>query len=299
MGKIKILTGISLGAILSLLGAGIVLASPSVLSIQTLPAFENTNNFKISCTTDGTTAQFSYSKNGGGFTNFGPAINVPTNPGGCIVQVDSSVVNDQTNYSFKVNVDGSDSSTTSTTYDISGPSPVSGYYKETAGTDTFRLHWRNPSDSDFAKVIIYRGVTPDFSADSGHEIAQVLGGANSDMTFENHVPDPTKTNYFSIRAVDMAGNSSSLVGDVTTTTATPTPSAGGTGTVQVLPKEQGTGGSVLSKETSASAEPTAEPLSTTQAKAAPFGLSRNKIIGIGALAILLGLAAYFFTRRGK
>jgi len=268
-------------------------AFASVLTIQTLPSYVNTNSFKLSCTTDAATAQFSVSKHGGAFTNFGPLIDTTVNP--CIVQVTSSEVNDQTDYVFSVN----GGPTTSTNYDISGPSPVSGYYKEHVSDGFNKLHWTNPHDTDFSQVVIYRGDTPDFSADSSHEIGRVAGSPNSDMTYDDHYsPDGNKTHYYDIRAIDQAGNSSSLVGDgsTTTTTSTPTPAAGG-GTVQVLPSEQGVGGSVLSKETSPSAEPTTEPLGTVQAKATSSGLSRNRIVGIGALAVLLGLLVYFFTRK--
>ena len=76
------------------------------------------------------------------------------------------------------------------------------------------------------------------------------------MTYDEHQPDPTKTYYYAFRAVDNAGNSSSLVGDSGTTVlgvstqATATPKAGGSTTI-VLPKETAQG-QVLPESTEAS-----------------------------------------------
>jgi len=216
--------GLTVGGLASLALAAPVFAS--VLSIQSLPGYINTNNFKLSCTSDGGSVQFEVSKNGGAFTAFGPAIDTDADP--CIVQVDSSVVNEQTSYTFRAG-----GKETSTFYDTSGPSPVSGYYKERISDGAYKLHWRNPGDTDFDKVVIYRGDTVDFSADSGHEIARVSGGSNSDMTYEDHfAPDSGRTYFYAIRALDHAGNSSSLAGDGGTTVttvssqATPQPASG-------------------------------------------------------------------------
>lgn len=274
-----------------------------ILSIQSLPSYITTNSFKLSCTTDGTTAQFSYSKGGGAFTNFGPAINVPTNPGGCVVQVDSSVVNDQTSYAFKVNVDGTDSGTTTTFYDISGPSPVSNYYKERINDGLYKLHFHTPSDSDFDKVVIYRGDAAGFSADAGHEIARVAGGANSDMSYDDSfAPDAGKTYYYAIRALDHAGNSSSLVGDAGTVQGTPGPAVAGASTtrgtfgrVTILPEEGQ--GEVLPAAT-VSPAPTETPVSEAGASAGILGgLSPAKklALGLGVLA-LLALGYYLYKK---
>lgn len=290
-------------AIIGLIGAvviGLFVVRPvsaSVLAIQSLPSYITTNNFKLSCTSDGGSVQFSYNKNGGGWINFGSAIDTDTNP--CVIQVDSSVVNDQTSYVFAANGVQSNS----TFYDISGPSPVSGYYKERTSDGSYKLHWKNPGDSDFDKVVIYRGDTVDFSADSSHEIARVSGGSNADMTYDdNFTPDSSKTYFYAIRALDHAGNSSSLVGDgsttTTTTTTTATPKAGG-GKVTVLPKEQGTG-SVLGTETTPTAQP--EASQTPQASAGAFNLFTwimgHKKISLGVL-IIIALLGYYALKARK
>lgn len=291
--------------------AGLFIAAPvsaAVLSIQSLPGYISSNNFKLSCTSNGGPVQFYVSKNGGAYVAFGPSINTDTQT--CVVQVDSSVVNDQTTYKFKAN-DVEQSSATE--YDTSGPSPVSNYYKERINDGMYKLHFHTPSDGDFAKVIIYRGDTVDFSADAGHQIAQVSGGANSDMTYDDSfTPDPNKNYFYALRALDKAGNSSSLAGDgsttstSSTTTSTPGPvgSVLGSNSTKVvqLPKE----GKVLGEE--ASPSPEAQSVETAKtgvvdqinqfANTTPEPLKwilTHKKVSIGIVLLLLALV-YSFRR---
>jgi hypothetical protein len=277
--------------------------SAANVSIVQLSEYTSSNSFKLSCsalTDPGSTAQFSFKKEGGSYSNFGSVINLDSEV--CQVQVTSIQVDEQTKYYFKVDVSGAGSAETSTFYDISGPSGVSNYYKEQVGSGFYKLHWKNSEDSDFSKVIIYRGETADFSADASHEIAQVSGGAGSDMTYDEHQPDPNKTYYYALRAIDKAGNSSSLVGDAGTTTgASPIAgsgsvagvSTGGSGGVNVLPVEEG---EVLGDE----GTPSPEAVSTEGVLGGiGAGLStlQKAGIGLGILVVLLGI--YFFAKRNK
>lgn len=301
MQKIKFILAVMFAGLMTIVGPKTVSAA-SFASIQTLPGYINNNNFKLSCTSDGSTAQFYYNKHSAGWVAFGGSIDLTSNQ--CVVDVNSSQVNDQTDYLFKVNVDGMDSSSTSTFYDASGPSPVSGYYKERTSDGSYKLHWTNPGDSDFDKVVIYRGDTVDFSADAGHEIARVSGGSNSAMTYDdNFTPDANKTYFYAIRALDHAGNSSSLVGDGSTSviTITPSPVPGG-GKVTILPKE---GGSVLGTSTKSkvSPSPSVSPSASPEAQAqASFNLltwiSGHKKISLGILIVLV-IAWYFLSKRKK
>lgn len=291
-----------------LLVAGLFVAQPvsaSVLSIQSLPTYINTNSFKLSCTSSGGVVQFSVSKHGGSFVNFGPAID--TSVDACIVQVDSSVVGEQTDYTFSAN-----GVTTSTIYDASGPSPISGFYKERISDGMYKLHFHTPNDGDFSHVIIYRGETGDFSADAGHKIAEVNGGADSDMTYDDHfTPNAGKDYYYDIRAIDKAGNSSSLAGDGTGTTyvevlgesTSPTPSSG---TVINISKEKATG-SILGAE--ASPEPSSEASGSqivndsvlnTNPGALKWVLTHKKIsLGILLLVTALISGFFYFKRKNK
>lgn len=294
-------------SLLSSLVALVVLAAPVSAftpTIMTLPSYINNNSFKLSCTASGTSAQFYFRKEGGSYSAFGSALDLTTTS--CLVQVSSSEVNDQTKYYFKVIVDGVESSETSTTYDTNGPGNVSGYYKDGLG-DGFRLHYHTPSDSDFDKVIIYRGDTSGFSADSSHEIATINSSTNSDMTYEDHFGVVAgKTYYYVIRALDHAGNSSGLVGDSETTTTTSTVTTGnvlGASTktsskVTQLPKE----GSVLGSENTPSSEPSAVSTTASEEATAKTGLfnwiSSHKKISLGVLA-LLALVFYFLKTSKK
>lgn len=290
MPKIKILNTL-LYALIAILLAAPKVASASVLAIQSLPTFINTNNFKLSCTSNGGAVQFEVSKHGGTFTAFGPSINTDSNA--CIVQVDSFVVNDQTDYVFRAQ-----GFTTSTTYDVSGPSPVTGYSKERVSDGEYKLRYHTPSDTDFTQVVIYRGDTVDFSADASHEIARVAASPNVDLTYSDHfAPDSSKTYFYAIRALDHAGNSSSLTGDGSTTKTVlgASTSPAGTGnTVIVLPKS-GTQGSVLGSDTGAMASPSgdstpiSEAIINTNPGVLKWILTHKKVsLGIALVLLVLG-----------
>ncbi len=268
----------------------------SVLSIQTLSSYINTNNFKLSCTSDGASAQFYFKKEGGSYAAFGPAIDLASST--CLVQVTSSQITEEAKFYFKVNVDGVDSTETSVIFDNSGPSPVSGYYKDGL-SDGFRLHYHTPGDSDFDKVIIYRGDVSGFSADSSHEIASIGGSTNSDMTYENHFSiDSTKTYYYLIRALDHAGNSSALVGDVSTTTqvlgATNAPVSK---KVTILPKEGGAGSILGAESTPGASSETATGSVNTNPGLLKWVLTHKKISG--GVGLILLATAYLLYRRSK
>ncbi len=266
------------------------------ISITQLPSYINRNDFKLSYSCLGcTSVQFYVSKHGGSWAAFGP---VMTDASGQ-VQVTSSQVDEQTDFSFKVVDSGViGEAVTSTIYDTSGPSSVSGYSKDRIDADTYKLHWTNPSDSDFAQVIIYRGDTSDFSADSGHEIARVPSGAGSPMTYDdNFSSDASKTYYYALRAIDKANNSSGLIGDGGTVYASPAPAVAGAATgikTVVLPK-----GEVLGGE--ASPEASSSPASTTGAQEGILsgvgGLSTTKKVIIGLALVLLGVVSYSLLKR--
>jgi hypothetical protein len=287
-------------ALISALGGLILAATPVMatnISITQLPAYITSNNFKLSYSCLGcTSVQFYVNKHAEGWVAFGP---VMTDASGQ-AQVTSAEVNDQTDYSFKITDIGGAESITTTYYDISGPSPVGGFYKERVSDGEYKLHWTNPGDSDFDKVVIYKGGEAGFSADGSHEIARISGGSNSDMTYEdNFTPDASKVYYYAIRALDRAGNSSSLVGDAGETTqvlgtsATPTPES----EVTSLPEEKATG-SILGSE----ATPTPSAVATNEgAVAATAGalgwiLTHKKISGVVGL-VLLAIAYYLYRAK--
>ena len=302
--KNKLTTSLILG-LLMLFGVVIPAKASTVLAIQTLPSYINTRDFKLSCTSDASSVTFSVSKNGGSPVNFA-TLNPTATP--CQVQVTPAQIDEEATYTFAV-IDGSLLRSTSTIFDNSGPSSVSGYYKDGL-SDGYRLHYHTPSDSDFDKVIIYRGDTPDFSADSSHEIATVNSSPNSDMTYEDH---SGSGKYYNIRALDHAGNSSALVGDgggTVTIVTTGTPSSTG-GNVTIFPKEAGAG-SVLGTEATASPTPELGSPQPDQggvvnqinqfANQTPNPIKwilTHKKISIGIALILFGIAYYLYRMSKK
>lgn len=285
---------------LFLTNAESVLAVTPKVSIQDLPSYVTSDNFKLSCTAlGGSSAQFSFKKEGGSYQNFGSAINLNDSP--CQIQVNSNQINDQTKYYFKVTLDGGVSDETITTYDFAGPSPVTGYKKDDGGNNTIVIHWKNPESEDLSKVIIYRGETVDFTADSNHEIATVTGLPNSEMTYSVNVPDTTKTYYYSIRAVDKAGNSSSLVGDgnssVTSTVVTQNPAKSGSGAVTTLPKEEVPSGQVLGEELSEDNATPEGDVSLVEKITTQIPSNKGLYIGLGL--VVLAVILYSFFKRAK
>jgi hypothetical protein len=304
MQKNKVITFlISLLLGLGLLVRPVVAGITPEVSISKLPSYFNINSFKLSYSAISSdpasiSAQFYFRKEGGSYVALGPVISGASGQ----VEVTSSQISDQTKYYFKVEITGA-SDETSSFYDISGPSPVTGYYKDTIDNDDFKIHWRNPSDTDFSKVVIYRGETVDFSADNQHEIARVSGSSNSDMTYDEHTPDPNKIYYYALRALDKADNSSSLVGDgsTTVTVITPVPSQNGSSKVTILPKEST--GQVLGEE--ANLETVDNPSATETpngiiGKVVKFAKDRTKItVGIIALIITIPVLYFYFLSKRK
>ena len=298
MQKIKIATSLLLGSLFSLLWAVPVYAAS--VSIVSLPEYVTVDHFKLSCTAlGGSNAQFSFKKDGGSYSNLGSSIDLTSSQ--CLVDVTSAQIDSQAKYFFKVNVNGEERET-STTYDVSGPSAVRDYGKEKIGNTTYRIRWTNPGESDFAQVIIYRGEAPDFSANDSTKIAQVGGAPDAQKEYIDNGVSPDKTYYYIIRALDKAGNSSSLVGDTTTTTVlgtstTATGGQGGEGTVRVLPTEEEPEGEVLKESTEQAPAEEAGPVKEAVDEAVTR-ISTNRTLTWAAIAAFaLGLLSFFFFRR--
>lgn len=304
MQKIKIALSLLISSIFGLVFAAPAFAA-SVVQIQSLPGYINYTDFKLSCTTNGGSAQFYSKKDGGSYTAFGPAIDLTVNP--CQVQVTGTQFGSEGKFWFEVIVDGTPSET-STTLDTTAPGGVSDFGKErmNAGT-TYHVHWKNPLDTDFVKVFIYRGTEAGFSADDSHKVAEVGGNPGDTQSWDNGSLDPTKEYFYVIRALDHAGNSSGLVGDqgpttTVTTNATPKPGISGNGQVTVLPNESGTG-SVLGTAVSPSPKATLAPTEAQTPQTSTGGLL-NWILGhkktsLGVLIALLlgGYGLYYFQKR--
>ncbi len=289
-------------------------AQAANLSVQitTLPEYKNTPVFKLSYTAlqrngDPIQAQFSYRKEAGSYQVFGSLLNGETGS----IEITTAIINEQGKYYFKVvATSGGESaeSETSTTVDWSNPQAPTNYRKDRAGTNAFKIFWKNPDSSDFYKVFIYRSDKRDFTADSGTKIGERGGAPNEDMNYlDDSLPWSGET-YYALRALDKAGNASDLVGDGGSTTyveVSPSPGTKAVGEIQPLPVAGGgTEGKVLGEGTESSPAASTEP----QAGAQPAGTSTGATNGLGggskliwflAGLGLLALAFYFFSRRSS
>ena len=228
-------------------GVAGVLAIADHVEISDLPAYTKEDHFDLSYSAfseGGVNVKFFYRKDGSSYTQFGPTLGTPS---GTVGVTSSQLNEDQVKYFFKVELNGATSDETSVTLDRSGPSPVSDYSKEVLSSTHVKLHWRNPNDSDFWKVVIYRSTSSEFTADDNTKVAEIVGPRDAVMQWEDAGQEAGKTYYYAIRAVDSAGNGSSLVSDVDAQvlgTSTGESSVGGEEIVTILPSD-GTGGSIL------------------------------------------------------
>lgn len=277
-----------------------VKAAP-VVYIQSLPGYINYTDFKLSCTSNGNTAQFYSKKDGGSYTAFGPSIDLAANP--CLVQVNGSQFGSEGKFWFEVVVDGI-SSETSVTLDTTAPSAVSDFGKDrTNGGTTYHIHWKNPSDTDYSKVFIYRGTEAGFEADDSHKIADAGGNPSDTMSWDDNGLDQNQNYFYMIRALDKAGNSSSLVGDAGITTNTQVLGASAAPVakkVTILPKEKATGsvlGTVASPVASATPEIT-QPINTNPG-AIKWILTHKKISGVVVLVLLAAAYGIYHFKKNK
>lgn len=281
-----------------------VLAIAPQVSISEPGEYVNYNIFNLSYSAlsddpGAITAQFYFRKESGSFTAFGPILTGASGQ----VSVGSDQVNDQTKYFFKVEINGgAGADETSTIYDSGGPGSVQNYWKEKVAPGFYKLHWKNPSDSDSHRVFIYRSDQTSFTADASHKVGEVGGTPNAEMTWENTTPDASSEYYYALRVVDKAGNSSGLVtdapGTVTATSVlgtTTQASTGGSSQVSQLPKEE-----VLSETTDStggvtpSPEPTRRVLIPTQVLEKIAGDGKGGLIAAIIGVILLLASGYYF-----
>lgn len=298
----KKLFSILLSAALTLFVATSVGAYSPVVYIEDLPEYTNTDTFKISysaLSSSDVTAKFYVRKDSDStWREFGGTI---TGASGQVQVGGSQIYDGDGLYRFKVEISGA-SAETDTRIDRSGPSPVSNYWKEKVAGGFYRIHWTTPGDSDFSRVFVYRSDKPEFDANGTTKVYELGGPTGKDMTWDNVGLDSTKEYYYAIRAVDKAGNASSVVADnYSVTYVTPAP----TGGVTQLPKEEikeEEKGDVLGKDTDESNEPTPTSEENVFQKVGRFAKERTKItVGIAfvVLVVLYLLYRKFFKKENK
>lgn len=240
-----------------------VMASDLTVKMTKLPDYVNYTNIKLSYTALQVTnqpvqAQFSYREKDGTWRTVGSAINGSSGS----VETDSSQINKETTYEFKVvtTSNGETSEDQATTiFDLTPPAPPSDYGKERINPTTYRLTWKNPDNDDFSAVYVYRSDTQNFTADKGTLVAQMAGAKDAKVVWENGSVESGKDYYYALRSVDKAGNFSNLIGDggsITTIKTTPSPTVRQVGEVKLLPKEDNSsGGQILGGSSDVSPAP--------------------------------------------
>jgi hypothetical protein len=302
MQKIKRILGLVSGLIMaSIIFVKPVMAISPTVTITELSEFTVTNNFKISysaLTSDPSaiSAQFYFMKEGGSYQAFGSAISGASGQ----IEVTANQMDEQMKkYYFKVEIAGA-SEETSTFYDASGPSPVNSYWKERISSSLMRLHWKTPSDDDFSRVFVYRGEVSGFTADGSTKIGEVGGAKDIEVSWDNIV-DSDKEYFYALRAIDKAGNASSLVGDagvIAGSVQGESTSLEEKAVIIPVEKTEEPEGQVLPAETEAPKTLGKEVINIAQ-DIAQFAKDRTKItvgIGLGMLAII-GLIVYFFKKK--
>jgi hypothetical protein len=283
---------------------GSVFAFANTVKISKLPEYIKHDNFKLSYSAlseSSVPVQFFFRKEGENYVPFGPVFYEASGQ----IQVGGVQIDEQVKYYFKVEINGGTTSDeideTSVIYDHSGPSPVQSYWKEVIGGSHNRLHWKTPVDSDFSRVFIYRSDSLDFTADPSTKRGELGGAPDQEMTWDDVGLDSSITYYYALRAIDKAGNSSSVVADpeVTATVITEevvTESEAGEEVI-LLPSGEGEG-RVLGEEEDIEEIVVDEPETAFgEAVDTLTGTTKGRIAAISAFVV--GLILYFITKRRK
>ncbi len=190
-----------------------------------------------------------------GFTQFGgdQVLSSGGNTGNCAVN--SSLITTEGTYSFQATAQAGADSATSAAVDVeykkTGPGDPVNYSKERPSDCVYKIKFRTADDSGkTVKVKLYRSDSTTVDASSVSQVDSISIGSSTDGQFENTVSDCGKTYYFGIRAFDLAGNGSNMVGDSIdkTNVIVPTGAAGGAGVSGAIPVGRGQG-QVLGEET--------------------------------------------------
>lgn len=253
------------------------------------------------------------------FVNFGSLITLSNGGNTNFCQANSGIVNQNDfTYQFRVTANGSagnvQSNIVSVKFNNQTPGTPVNYNKTKPDNCTYKISFRSANDSGkTVKVVLYRSSETSFSVDSAHQVNTLNIGSDTDGFMTDNVSPNCSTEYFYvIRAFDVYGNGSGVVGDssVTTTTVIPASNAAGA-TIQGAIPVGGAGGQVLGEGTKAaekevlgteSAKPTATP-KKEEVGQNPVATATNWVLGhkkISFLTLLvLGAIAYYLYRRYK
>ncbi len=220
-------------------------------------------------------------------------------------------------YNFYVSASGSTSVDTlpavNVDFNNSKPGDPGNYKKEKIDNCTYKIWFHTADDGGkTVKVRLYRSTDTNFSVDSAHQVNELSIGSNTDGSMTNNVsPNCDTTYYYVIRAFDVYGNGSGVVGDEAVTTITVNPTT--TEVQGAIPAGGGAGGQVLGTGTKTaeekevlgteSAKPTISPSETAKITQNPVAQATNWVLTHKKISLLtlllLGAIAYYLYRRYK
>ena len=273
------------------------------VSITNLPEYLKTYDFKVYYTVlDTSGASYTIEgwmrKEGGSWKQFDATKTEPSD----YFQAEGKYFDGEAKYDFKIVGNSVESSVETVTIDFLSPEAPREYRKERQNPTAFTLYWRNPQDSDFKTVFVYRSEERNFTANDSTLIGNRGGSPDQEMDYADGILESNKEYYYALRAVDKAGNISSLVGDGGTTTyeeipaeVTIAPVVVETGQAGALPAGEESGqGQILGGETEEGSTPTEEAGEAVGAEEKES--RRTWLLGLGGLVILAAIG-YFLSRR--
>ncbi|MCJ7826574.1 hypothetical protein MUP56_03085, partial [Patescibacteria group bacterium] len=175
------------------------------------------------------------------YTQFGSDISLIAggNTGSC--DVNASVLPANGVYNFKAiaqaGAETAESEIISLNFSSGNPGDPTDYSKDHISSCQYKIHFKTADDGGkTTSVEIYRSENTSFTADSGSRVATIAVGSNEVRDYIDNVTCD-KTYYYAVRAFDIGGNGSNVVGDsvinvtyTTTTTTVITTVTGGTTT---------------------------------------------------------------------
>ena len=306
-------------------GTSFAVTNSTSIRLQTPASQTNQNTFNITFVALDTNPSQAVSvqcyKKGpadGGFSAFGSVINLSNGGNTDNCQVNSSVINQGNGiYQFYALVtQGSttpQSSTVSVDFNNSTPGTPQYVGKDKISACVNRIKFNTANDSGkTVKVEIYRADKTTFDVNSGSRLGTVTVGSNQYREYDDTLVNCDTVFYYAIRAFDIYGNGSGVVGDsnITFNVTNPTTvtqqgaipvgngqgSALGTGTGKTGENKE-----VLGTESSKTIKPNE---SKANLSANPIAQTTNWILGhkkisFLVLLVILGLAYYLYRKYKK
>jgi hypothetical protein len=232
-----------------------------------------------------------------------------------ICETSPSFMNTDGTYQFEAIATSSETVTSnavSVDYDTSGPETPSYTGKDRVNTCDYKVKFRTADDGGkTVKVEVYRSENTSFDANDGSRVDTITIGSNLDGSSTTTPPSCDKEYYFAIRAFDIAGNGSGVVGDSVVHTTSTLPASGQAGPSSGALQgavAAGTAGNVLGRATGPTGGATEGSImgDTTTPSAeveyvapAPAPVSKKVIALVGGVLILIGLAWYIRNKQSK